>query len=72
MEKRKKQADLLQQIATRYGVSVRELVWDMQAVIDATWDNPDPMARAKQRRLFPDGKPSIEEFIRVMAEQVWA
>ena len=61
--------ELLKKIATYHGVSVDEVVRDMQDTIDATWDNPDPTARKRQQELFPNGKPSIEEFIRVMAKQ---
>ena len=42
----------------------------MQAAIDAAWDSPDPAIRARQRALFPGGKPDAAEFVRVMAEQV--
>jgi len=42
---------------------------EMLAAIDAAWSNPDPMIQARQRQLFPNGKPTIEEFIRVMAKQ---
>ena len=64
-----KEKSPVEQIAAQNGVSVDEVMRDMQSAIDATWDTPDPMAREKQRKLFPKGKPSIEEFIRVMAGQ---
>jgi len=61
---------VFEQIAAQYGVSVSEVIRDMQAAVDDAWDNPDPAIRARQRQLFPDGKPSVEEFIRVMANEV--
>jgi len=61
---------MVEQIAAKHGVSMGEVVREMQAAIDAAWNATDPAARARQRELFPHGKPSIEEFIRVMAAQV--
>jgi predicted lipoprotein len=61
---------IFEQIAAQYGVSVGEVVRDIQTAVDEAWNNPDPAIRARQRELFPNGKPSVEEFIRVMAEQV--
>ena len=70
MERGNKQSNaLFDRIAAQHGVSVDEAVREIQFVIDATWNHPDPVAREKQRKLFPGGKPSIEEFIRVMAKQ---
>ncbi|MDR0287784.1 MAG: sporulation initiation factor Spo0A C-terminal domain-containing protein [Clostridiales bacterium] len=70
MDNRKNQPDgIFKQIAAKYGVSVTEVVREIQVAIDAAWDNPDPAIRARQRELFPHGKPSVEEFIRVIAKQ---
>ena len=67
----KKQLDgLLEQIAAQNGVSVDDVAREMQSTIDATWNNPDPTARESQRKLFPNGKPSIDEFILVVARQI--
>ena len=62
--------ELMKKIAAQHGVSVNEVMREMQDLIDATWGNPDPAAKKKQRELFPNGKPSIEEFIRVVVKQV--
>ena len=68
MRKRQnKPSKLIKQIAAQHGDSVDEVVRDLLAAIDAAWDNPDPAARAKQRQLFPGGKPTVEEFINVTA-----
>jgi len=70
MARGKKQSnELFKKIAAQNGVSVDEVMREMQALLDATWDNPDPAVRKKQGELFPSGKPSIEEFIRVLAKQ---
>jgi len=71
MKNRKNQpGGIFEQLAAQYGVSVGEIIRDMQVAVDDAWDNSDPAIRARQRQLFPNGKPSVEEFIRVMAEQV--
>jgi len=62
--------ELFKKIAAQHGVSVDEVVREMQDLIDATWNNPDPATKKKQRELFPNGKPSIEEFIRVVAKNI--
>ena len=66
----KQSNELFKKIATHHGVSVDEVVRDMQDTIDATWHNPDSEAKKNQQKLFPNGKPTVEEFIRVMAKQV--
>jgi len=61
---------VFEQIAEQYGVSVGEVVRGIQIAVDEAWNNPDPAIRARQRELFPNGKPSVEEFIRKIAQQV--
>ena len=61
--------EIFEQLATDNGVPASVVVHAVQNIIDATWDDPDPVAREKQRKLFPNGKPTIEEFIRVTATQ---
>ena len=45
--------------------SVKE---EMQKALDAAWESNDPEALKKQHELFPDGKPSVEEFIKKISE----
>lgn len=40
---------------------------EIQAAIDAAWDTDDLGALKLQRELFPNGKPTPEEFIVVVA-----
>jgi len=70
MKRKKQPKGLFEQIAAQEGGSPAEVERELQKAIDATWDNPDPAARAERERLFPNGKPPIAEFIRVMAAQV--
>jgi len=48
----------------------KRVIKEMQAAVDAAWNDPDPAVQAEQRRLFPNGKPSVDEFIRVIADQI--
>jgi len=67
MRKSKKQhQNIIKQLAQQHGVAVDEVTRDIQAAIDDAWNNPDPAIRERQRKLFPKGKPTVSEFIRVM------
>lgn len=41
---------------------------EMQKALDAAWESKEPEAMKKQQELFPSGKPSVEEFIKRIAE----
>ena len=71
MSKRKgKSGNIFKENAKQHGVSVAEVMRDIQEAIDEAWNNPDPAIRESQRKMFPNGKPSIEEFIKAMAKQM--
>ena len=61
---------IIAEVAARHGISKDEAMREMVIVIDDAWDNPDPTIRERQRALFPKGKPSVEEFLRVMVKQI--
>jgi len=61
--------DPVEWVAMMNAIPTGEALHEMQRALDAAWNNPDPAIRASQRALFPGGKPSVEEFIRVMAER---
>ena len=42
----------------------------MQAAIDAAWRSDEPDVRRLQREMFPDGKPSVEDFVAKIADFV--
>ena len=43
---------------------------EMEKAIVAAWSSTDPEVKAFQEKLFPNGQPTVEEFIAVMAEYV--
>jgi len=59
---------ILSEIAHKNGVTLEQVEQDIQDAIDGAWDNPD--FRERQKKLFPDGKPTIEEFIMKMSQFV--
>jgi hypothetical protein len=40
---------------------------EMKKAIDMAWSNPTAEQKAFQKRYFPNGKPTVEEFIQTMA-----
>jgi hypothetical protein len=42
----------------------------MQVLLDISWSQDDPGMRAKLDARFPDGKPSLEEFILRLSDEV--
>jgi len=63
-------SQLLEQIAKQYGVSVFEVKTDMQKALDEAWNITDEKIKAEQVKLFPNGKPSLEEFIAEMVVKI--
>ena len=41
---------------------------EMQKAIDAAWTSNEPECRLWQEKLFPNGKPSVEEFVATIAQ----
>lgn len=56
--------------ADRFGQSPEEVRREIQACIDEAWDTEDPAAMKLQRELFPDGKPTPEQFISTVAKHL--
>jgi len=61
---------ILKRLAEENGVSVEQVKSDIRKAIDETWAIPDSPFKARQRKLFPNGKPSIAEFIYKMSQTV--
>ena len=43
---------------------------EMQKAIDAAWKNPTKEQKLFQEKYFPNGKPSVEEFISTVSSIV--
>lgn len=57
--------NIYERIAEQNGTTPEEVRAEIQAAIEAAWNDPDSATFRKQ--LFPEGKPEPEQFIRVMA-----
>lgn len=53
--------------AQSFGKETKTVRQEMEEAINAAWATTDPGAKAMQERLFPKGKPTVEEFIVIMA-----
>lgn len=56
--------------AKNHGVSEQHVREEMQKALDAAWNTNDITALKRQRELFPNGKPTLEEFIRKISQTV--
>lgn len=56
--------------ADHFGEAPEDMRREIQAAIDAAWDTEDPAAMTLQRELFPDGKPTPEQFIATVAKHL--
>ena len=43
---------------------------EMQKAIDLAWENPSPEEKLFQELYFPNGKPTVEEFIRKVGDLI--
>lgn len=59
--------ELYNGVAKEHGVLPDELRDKMQETIDVSWNNDDEQITKTQRSLFPNGKPTVEEFIETVA-----
>lgn len=58
---------IIQEVAERYGVTTDEVRREMQAALDATWAG---QGGSERDVMFPNGKPSLEEFVTTLARNV--
>lgn len=63
-------AEAIRKVAEHHGKSEKVVRRELQEVIDATWTSSDPEAKLMQSRLFPNGKPTPEEFIVAVSQYV--
>jgi len=57
-------------IASKHGKTAEEISREMEKALEAAWMTEDPAMKELQEKLFPEGKPSAEEFIRTMASYI--
>ena len=62
--------NIIKKTAKLHGTTTEQCRVDMQEVIDAAWSSADPAARARQNELFPNGKPTVEEFLNRVAAEI--
>lgn len=56
--------------ADHFGETPEDVRREIQACIDEAWDADDLAAMVLQRELFPDGKPTPEQFIATVARHI--
>lgn len=60
----------IREVAQREGVSPAEARASMQEAIDEAWLTTDPSVMAEQLRRFPAGKPTVEELLVTLGQQI--
>lgn len=60
----------IKKTAKNNGVSEQHVREEMQKALDAAWNTTDEEALKRQRELFPDGKPTLEKFIKKVSRMV--
>ena len=61
---------IIRYMASKEGISEEQIRQEMQQAIDETWTTTDPDFLQLQKAYFPNGKPTPEEFIIVIADTV--
>lgn len=61
---------MIKQTAKHYGVPEEEVRQSIQEIIDEAWRTTDPEAKRLQQQAFPAGKPTPEEFVRVLSNMI--
>lgn len=54
---------VIKKTAKNNGVSEQHVREEMQKALDAAWNTTDEAAMKRQKELFPNGKPTLDEFI---------
>lgn len=65
---RMKGKSAISRTADHYGVSEAEVRQEMQIALDMAWESTDPEVKRMQAELFPEGKPTLEQFIVALAD----
>lgn len=65
-----KKNECINNVARQNHLTKESVQDEMQKALDEAWASNDPEKLKMQKRLFPDGKPSVEEFIQKMQEVI--
>lgn len=68
--KKKDTKTIIKTIARQEGVSVTEVIKEMENSIEKAKNSPDPKKQAEFKRLFGDRTPTPEEFIHTVAREL--
>jgi len=60
----------IQAAAEQFGLTPEQMYREIRACIEEAWSSNDPAVRARQNVLFPNGKPTPEQFISTLAKQI--
>lgn len=61
---------VIKKTAKNNGVSEQHVREEMQKALDAAWNTTDEAAMKRQKELFPNGKPTLDEFIQKVSRMV--
>lgn len=61
---------IYRKVSELHGTLTKEVRDEMQNAIDTAWSSFDETVIQKQRLLFPNGKPTVEEFIATISKYV--
>lgn len=54
---------VIRRTAQHYDMPTAEVRAEIQKCLDDAWNTDDPAVKQAQEKLFPEGKPTMEEFI---------
>ena len=54
-------------VAQKHEQTQEDVIREMEDALDTAWSTQDPAMKELQHTLFPEGKPTAEEFINTMA-----
>lgn len=61
---------VIARIADQAGTTPSEVRQNMQDALDAAWASNDMATKRRQYELFPEGKPTLEQFILTVAAKL--
>ena len=65
-----KKESVIEKAASHFGKTPKKVQKEIKEIIDIAWASDDPQVKAFQQQHFPNGKPTPEEFITVVAKTI--